>query len=114
EVIPRAALLPRRPQQVRGVIGADQWNLARAVAVHGAAQLADRQRAVEQGLGGDTADDEDQLGLDERDLAVEEAAAGGELAGLRVTVVGRSAFERVRDVDALAWRAGGRKHRVEQ
>ena len=42
------------------------------------------------------------------------SAARGELAHLWVAVVGRPALQRIRDVHALARRARGREHRIEQ
>src|SRR5687767_4977794 len=71
EVGPGLALLARRAQQVRRVVGHDERPALCAERVQAPAQLADRRVGVQQVLRGDAPHRENDLGIDERDLALQ-------------------------------------------
>ena len=80
-----------------------------------AARGRDCDLAIEQGLGGRTAERDQQLRLHERDLAIEIRLAGGDLAAFWSAVVWRSALDRICDIDVFsALQPDRREHVVEQ
>src|SRR5205809_7442792 len=79
------------------------------------AQARDAGLGVEQRLHRETPHREDQLRLDELELAQQVRRALADLEGLRIAVARRTALEHVADVDALAARDSERgEHVVEQ
>ena len=67
-----------------------------------AAEARDALVGFQQKLRGELAEGDDHLGLHEVDLPLEVAAAGGDLVGLRIPILGRTALQDVRDVDGRA------------
>src|SRR6266480_5731803 len=81
----------------------------RAVRVHAPTQAADRLLRAEEALRGDAAEREDHLGLERAELRREHRGARRELLGLRISVAGWSAFDRIRDEHLVAREAHARR-----
>ena len=112
-IFPCLGLVRKVTQQVRGVVGDDQRHAA--VLVHPAPQAGNGRVGVEQQRGGALAECDDELRPDQLDLTFQIRPACGRLVGLGRTVVGRTAFEHVRDVDVATAREPKRgQHIVEQ
>ena len=85
------------------------------VAVHPPAQAGDAGIAVEQRLRGEAPHGDDQLGLDQLDLAQQVRRALPYLLRLRVAIARRAAFQDVGDIHVLAALQADRgEHVVEQ
>ena len=78
------------------VVGRDE--MPRAERIDRAAQLADALGAVEEQPGGEVAQGDHDRRADERDLLLEVGAAGLDLAGSRIPVLGGAALDHVGDV----------------
>ena len=99
QVVPGARLVLQVAQQVGRVVGHDQRHAL--VAVHAAAQPADRLVAAQQALHGEAAHRQDDPRLHQLDLAHQEGLALRQFVGLGIAVARRPALERVGDVDLL-------------
>ncbi len=73
-----------------------------AVTVKAAAELADRDRRVEQVLSGRRTKTDEKLGTDDLELPVEERPAIGSLRGKRRSVSRRTTLEDIQDVDIFS------------
>src|SRR5688500_4789968 len=71
------------------------------VLVHGLAELDQRELAVQERLGGEESQREDDLWPDELDLPDEVGAARLDFVRQRIAVVGRAVLEDVADEDVL-------------
>src|SRR5205807_6629006 len=83
----------------RGMEGRDQRGLAVLVGL--TAHLGDALGRVQQQLGGEVAEGDDDLGVDQLKLGVEPRPARFDLLRLGIAVAGRSAADGVADVEAL-------------
>src|SRR3546814_865511 len=100
---------------MQGRQGGDRMRQARVVIVGPApAQLQDAFAAAQQGLGRHATHQQQQLGLQDLDLPLQERLAGGDLAGRRIAVPGRAPVQQVGDVDLAAVEADGRQHAIEK
>lgn len=79
-----------------------------------AAQSCQRLLGLQQILGGDSANGEDDFGLNQLNLPLQKGMAGSYFLGLRIAITGRSAFEDIGDVNLLALQTDGAQHFVEQ
>ena len=70
--------------------------------------------ALEPAGHGEAAEGDDDLGVDQGDLLVEEGAAGGHFLGQGVAVAGRAAFDHVGDEHLLAGEADGAKQLLQE
>src|SRR5215218_6371402 len=107
DIFPGGALPGGVAQQRCGMVRDDQRHAV--VSVHGAPQLADRRLRVEQRLGGERPEGEDDLRPDELKLADQVGAACLHLVRLRVPVLGRAVLEHVRDEHVLPGQLNGRE-----
>src|SRR5262249_499717 len=115
EVLPRLALVRRGTQKVGRMIRNDERRVQLAEGGPPAAQPRERRVGSEQVLGGDTADTEDDLGLQERDLPQQIRQARGDLLRPGIPVVRRTALEDVGNVDIVpAIETDGSQHGVKQ
>ena len=85
-----------------------------AGALHAAAQAGDALARLQDELGGEVAQGDDDRGVHAGNLLAQPGGAGLDLFWARVAVAGRAALEDVGDVDALARDAGAVEHLVEQ
>ena len=95
-VIPGVAFHFGGTEQVRGMVGHD--DLAVAIGVKFAPQLAHGPHGSQQGLSRDGAQAADELGLEKFQLTLEERPAISHFVGQRGTIAGRAALEHVQDV----------------
>ena len=105
-------LLARVAQKIGGVEGehdGDAFEFAPT-----AAGFADGQGFVDEAARGRRAEADDQLGLDDGDLALEVGDAAGHLFGRGHAVAGRAAFDDVADEHLLAGIAHGVDHLGQQ
>ena len=112
EIGPAGGFLARVAQQIGGVEGehdGDAFEFAPA-----AAGFADGHRFVDQSARGRRAEADDQLGLDDGDLALEVGDAAGHLFGRGHAIARRAAFDDVADEDLLAGIAHGVDHLGEE
>ena len=100
EVFPRVLLGGRVAQKIGRVVGDERGNAP--VAVPLPAEPAHAERGFQQALDGGPAQQAEELGTDDLDLALEIRQAVGRLLGRGLAVLGRAALEDVGDVDVLA------------
>ena len=94
------------------MVGHDQWNPAKVVLA--AAHTTDRVVRTEQILRSYFSYRQDNLRLDQFDLAFQVVATGSRFARLRVAVIRRPAFQNVGDEHFFAALPNGEQHLVEQ
>ena len=112
QIFPHIALGGRIPQEIGGMIGGEKRHAAKFEPL--AAETRNGLLCAEQGLERDGAKANNDLRMDDVELAKKERRAGFDFVGLGRAIFRRTAFDNVADVDILAAETHGFDHLREQ
>src|SRR5207253_578261 len=112
EVIPCAALVARRAQQIRGMKRHDEWRTAIREPLR--PQPRQRRFGLEQAMRGMTAERDGEPRIDELYLSHQIRLATFDFVRLRIAVPGGPALQNIGDVDVFALQSDRFDHRVQQ
>ena len=100
EIVPGVFLGAGGTEQVGGVIGHNRGNAP--IAMPATPELSQRKRGIEEGGGGDLAQEAKKFGPEDRNLTFEERQAVRDLVGEGVSIVWGARFQDVGDINLFA------------
>lgn len=112
EIVPDFPLVRRSPEQIRRVVGRHQRNSL--VMRPASAKSSEGLVGAGEPIGREAPEGDNDIGLDELDLAIEKSRACRDLVVLGISIPGRSAFDHIGDVGPASVKTHGDDHPVEQ